>query len=284
MHSEGRDLRGCPKSRCTGGWRRLPKRFRAVTVGYTYHRSWHLPSGRQWLRIGWAPWMGGTSPHLQCIPGGGEADPGQLTHAPTCPEPSPPPPPPRQPQALQTPPVRWPGVRTGVRSSGAAMVLVSLPRERYPGTCGHVCRGGGGSYSGKTEKRNAYALPYRGHTHAHKHRHANNVRDMHASKALREVAIDEVCLLEGHVGPGQGQLRCFSWPRGARNWTRMPVEAGGGGCLCAFGMCLGPWGQCDRRSAAAQGLFGLFFLRNRLGARRATTRIRLRQRVAGRVA
>ena len=36
-----------------GGWRRLPKRLGAVTVGYKC-----LPSGGQWLGIGW-PWRGG---------------------------------------------------------------------------------------------------------------------------------------------------------------------------------------------------------------------------------
>ena len=33
-----------------------------------------MPSGRQWLGIGWAPWRGGgrlPSPHFQCIPGHG---------------------------------------------------------------------------------------------------------------------------------------------------------------------------------------------------------------------
>ena len=34
MHQKGRDLRGSPGSGWTGGWRRLPKRLGAVTVGY----------------------------------------------------------------------------------------------------------------------------------------------------------------------------------------------------------------------------------------------------------
>ena len=44
--------------------RRLPKRLRAVTVGYKCHLGWHSASGGQWLGIGWAPWRGGggTSP------------------------------------------------------------------------------------------------------------------------------------------------------------------------------------------------------------------------------
>ena len=40
----------------------LPKRLGAVTVGYCCHSAWHLPSGGQWLGIGWAPWRGATSP------------------------------------------------------------------------------------------------------------------------------------------------------------------------------------------------------------------------------
>ena len=57
-----RHLRGSPRSAQTGGWRRLAKRFGAVTVG--------LASGRQWLGVGWAPWRGGRggSPPFQCIP------------------------------------------------------------------------------------------------------------------------------------------------------------------------------------------------------------------------
>ena len=37
MHWNGRDLRGGPRSGWTGGWRRLPKRLGAVTVGYKCH-------------------------------------------------------------------------------------------------------------------------------------------------------------------------------------------------------------------------------------------------------
>ena len=48
-----------------GGWRRLPKRLGAATVGYKCHHSCHLPSRRQWLAVGWAPWGGGG---FQCIP------------------------------------------------------------------------------------------------------------------------------------------------------------------------------------------------------------------------
>ena len=52
-------LRGGPRGSQTGGWRRLPKRLGAVTVGFKCHCSWHLPPGKQWLGIGWAPWRGG---------------------------------------------------------------------------------------------------------------------------------------------------------------------------------------------------------------------------------
>ena len=58
MHWKGRHLRGGPRGGWTGGWRRLPKRLRAVTVGYKCHRGWHLTAGGQWLGIGWAPWRG----------------------------------------------------------------------------------------------------------------------------------------------------------------------------------------------------------------------------------
>ena len=34
---EGKDLRGGPRSGWAGGWRRLPKRLGAVTVGYKCH-------------------------------------------------------------------------------------------------------------------------------------------------------------------------------------------------------------------------------------------------------
>ena len=62
-HWKGRGLRGGPGSGEIGGWRRLPKWLRAVTVGYKCHGSWHLASGRQWLGIGWAPCRGwGTPP------------------------------------------------------------------------------------------------------------------------------------------------------------------------------------------------------------------------------
>ena len=56
MHQNGRGRRGGPRGGQTGGWRRLPKRLGAVSVGYKCHSRWHLPSGRQWLGIGWAPW------------------------------------------------------------------------------------------------------------------------------------------------------------------------------------------------------------------------------------
>ena len=45
-----------------GGWRRLPKRSGAVTVGYKCHFAWHSPSGGQWWGIGRAPWTGATPP------------------------------------------------------------------------------------------------------------------------------------------------------------------------------------------------------------------------------
>ena len=37
MYWKGRDLRGGPRSGSMGGWRRLPKRLGAVTVGYKCH-------------------------------------------------------------------------------------------------------------------------------------------------------------------------------------------------------------------------------------------------------
>ena len=37
MHWKARDLRGGPRSACTGGWRRLSTRLGAVTVGYKCH-------------------------------------------------------------------------------------------------------------------------------------------------------------------------------------------------------------------------------------------------------
>ena len=40
------------------------------------HGGWHLPSGGQWLGIGWAPWRGGGGgyfPPFQCIPVRGAA-------------------------------------------------------------------------------------------------------------------------------------------------------------------------------------------------------------------
>ena len=37
MHQKGRGHRGGPRSGYTGGWRRLPKRLGAVTVGYKCH-------------------------------------------------------------------------------------------------------------------------------------------------------------------------------------------------------------------------------------------------------
>ena len=37
MHWKGRDLRGGPRGGQAGGWRRLPKRLGAVTVGYKCH-------------------------------------------------------------------------------------------------------------------------------------------------------------------------------------------------------------------------------------------------------
>ena len=56
----------------TGGWRRLPKRLGAVTVGCKRRCSWHLASGGQWLGIGWAPWRGGGGapplPTHPCLP------------------------------------------------------------------------------------------------------------------------------------------------------------------------------------------------------------------------
>ena len=42
--------------------------MRAVAVGYKCHCSWHLPSGRQWLDMGWAPRKGeGGLALFQCI-------------------------------------------------------------------------------------------------------------------------------------------------------------------------------------------------------------------------
>ena len=52
----------------TGDWRRLPKRLGAVTVGYKCRGSWRLPSGGQWLGIGWAPWRGGWGGYLPPLP------------------------------------------------------------------------------------------------------------------------------------------------------------------------------------------------------------------------
>ena len=37
LHSKGRDLRGGPRGGQAGGWRRLPKRLGAATVGYKCH-------------------------------------------------------------------------------------------------------------------------------------------------------------------------------------------------------------------------------------------------------
>ena len=50
--------------------RRLNRRLEEVTVGSKCHRAWQLPSGRQWLGIGWAPWRGRgvPPPPFQCIP------------------------------------------------------------------------------------------------------------------------------------------------------------------------------------------------------------------------
>ena len=59
MHSKGRGLRSGPRGGYAGGWRRLPKRLGAVTVGYKCHWCRHLASGRQWLGIGWAAWRVG---------------------------------------------------------------------------------------------------------------------------------------------------------------------------------------------------------------------------------
>ena len=68
MHLKGRDLRSGPRSGQTGGWRRWPKRLGVATVSYKCHGGWHLPSGRQWLGIGWTPWRrGGYLPPLQCM-------------------------------------------------------------------------------------------------------------------------------------------------------------------------------------------------------------------------
>ena len=41
----------------------------AVAVGYKCHCSWHLPSGRQWLGAGWAPWRGCGVPPLLLMHG-----------------------------------------------------------------------------------------------------------------------------------------------------------------------------------------------------------------------
>ena len=49
---------------CQSGWG-------AVAVGYKYHGSWNLPSGRQWLGIGCVPWRregGGVTPPLSMHP------------------------------------------------------------------------------------------------------------------------------------------------------------------------------------------------------------------------
>ena len=51
-----------------GGWRRLPKRLWAVTVGYKCHSSRHLPSGGQSLGISWAPWKPPPPSPFPCIP------------------------------------------------------------------------------------------------------------------------------------------------------------------------------------------------------------------------
>ena len=42
--------------------RRLEEVAKAVGGGYKCHFSWPLLPGRQWLGIGWAPWMGGGVP------------------------------------------------------------------------------------------------------------------------------------------------------------------------------------------------------------------------------
>ena len=71
MHQKGRGVKNGATSGKTGGWRRLPKRLWAVTVGYKCHRGRHLASGTQWLGEGWAPWRGGYPCPFQCISGGG---------------------------------------------------------------------------------------------------------------------------------------------------------------------------------------------------------------------
>ena len=40
----------------------------AVTVGYKCHRAWYLPSGGQWLGIGWTPRRGGSPPSNASLP------------------------------------------------------------------------------------------------------------------------------------------------------------------------------------------------------------------------
>ena len=66
---EGKGLQRGLQRRLIGGWRRLPNRLGAVTVGYKCHGAWYLPPGRQWLGTGWAPWRGGDPfPPFQCIP------------------------------------------------------------------------------------------------------------------------------------------------------------------------------------------------------------------------
>ena len=77
MHWKGRDLGGGPRGGQTGGWRRLPKRLGAVTVGYMpLSLAFGVTGTVAEHRLG-ALEAGGGSPPFQCIPG-----------------PAPPPPPP----------------------------------------------------------------------------------------------------------------------------------------------------------------------------------------------
>ena len=112
--------------------RRLEEVAEAVGGGHCWLQmpGWHLPSGRQWLGMGWAPWGGG---------GGRGGTPSNVS--------LPPPPPP-----TPTPPLPSSDVRAS-RSTGAAV------RE--------ACRPGGGRDGGSTMQWWAHKLPGNA---AHHHR------------------------------------------------------------------------------------------------------------------
>ena len=67
MHQKGRDLRDGPRSGWIGGWRRLPKRLVAATVGYKWHWRRHLDVTEP---VAGRPGGGVTSSPLRCLPAG----------------------------------------------------------------------------------------------------------------------------------------------------------------------------------------------------------------------